>query len=498
MKTTDTPVLPSRDHSPEFKIRIEKIEKMKELGIDPWPSFKPVNATTADVLNEFKEDVQSKLYEVAGRIVTCRIHGKSAFFHIQDRQGKLQVYIREQDLPQQAFERFQSFIDIGDIVWISGHSFKTKTGEITLKAQEIVLLSKCLHPLPDKFHGLSDIETIYRQRYLDLITNPESKQRFIRRFAVIRTIRKFLDNHGFIEVETPMLHPIPGGAAAKPFITHHNALDSEFYLRIAPELYLKRLVVGGFERVYEINRNFRNEGISTRHNPEFTMLELYMAHQNYDFAMDFTQQMIQEVVQAAAGTMQLPFGEHMIDYAQPFKRVTLKDAVLEYTDIQPHELEADVIDKTLKKHNCSVANKHASVGEKIYALFEELVEQKLIQPTFVTQFPIEVSPLAKRDVNNPHVAARFELFIARMEISNSFNELNDPFDQSERFKQQAKARQSGDDEAHYYDADFIEALEYGLPPTVGVGIGIDRLTMLVANASSIKDVILFPTLKKRA
>lgn len=492
------PTLPSRDHSPEFKIRIEKIEKMRELGIDPWPSFKPVDATTQEVLSEFSDEKQSRVYQVAGRIVTCRIHGKSAFFHIQDRTGRLQIYLKEDVVGHEQFKQFETLIDIGDIVWISGHSFKTKTGEITLKAENFSLLSKCLHPLPDKFHGLSDIETIYRQRYLDLITNPESKERFVRRFSVIKTLRRFLDEHGFIEVETPMLHPIPGGAAAKPFITHHNALDSDFYLRIAPELYLKRLVVGGLERVYEINRNFRNEGISTRHNPEFTMLEMYMAHQNYDFAMDFIEEMIRAVAKAATDMTELPFGDHMIDYQKPFKRITLKNAVLEYTDIQPHELEADTIDATLKKHGIAATNKNASVGEKIYALFEELIEAQLVQPTFVTQFPIEVSPLAKRDHNNPHVAARFELFIARMEISNSFNELNDPFDQSERFKEQAKARQSGDDEAHYYDADFIEALEYGLPPTVGVGIGIDRLTMLVANAPSIKDVILFPTLKKRS
>lgn len=495
-KTDIDELLPSRDHSAEFSLRIEKVEKMRQMGIDPWPSFKPVNANTKDVIDEFKDDTQSREYEVAGRIVTHRLHGKTAFFHIQDRVGRLQIYLRQDVVGADTFNFFEQFIDIGDIVWIKGHSFKTKTGEITLKADQFELLSKCLHPLPDKFHGLTDIETIYRQRYLDLITNPESRERFKRRFLVIKTIRSFLDSYGFIEVETPMLHPIPGGAAARPFITHHNALDSDFYLRIAPELYLKRLVIGGFERVYEINRNFRNEGISTRHNPEFTMLEFYMAHENYVFAMDFVETMLRKVVSTACGNLEIPFGSHMINFKEPFTRITVKDAVLKYTDIQPHELEEYYIDQVLLKYNLFAAHKEASVGEKIYLLFEKLVEHQLIQPTFVTQFPIEVSPLAKRDQHNPHVAARFELFVSGMEISNSFNELNDPFDQSERFKQQAKARHAGDIEAHYYDADFIEALEYGLPPTVGCGIGIDRLTMLVTNATTIKDIILFPTLKK--
>ncbi|MCL5875878.1 MAG: lysine--tRNA ligase [Candidatus Dependentiae bacterium] len=481
----------------EYTIRVEKVAKLRELGIEPWPSYKQVNATSSQVISEYKEEDNSTTYAVAGRIMTMRLHGKTAFFHIQDRHGRLQVYVREDVVGEEAFKRFEQFVDNGDFVWVSGHSFKTKTGEITLKADTYELISKCLHPLPDKFHGLSDIETIYRQRYLDLITNPDSRERFRRRTMILRTLRTFLDAHDYMEVETPMLHPIPGGAAARPFITHHNALDSDFYLRIAPELYLKRLVVGGFERVYEINRNFRNEGISTRHNPEFTMLEFYTANENYVFAMDFTEEMLRTAALQACETLQLPFGEHMLNFEQPFKRITLKEAVIEFAGIQPHELSEENIDATLKAKKVSLEQKGASLGQKIYALFEQLVEHQLIQPTFVTQFPIEVSPLAKRDSHDQSVAARFELFIAGMELSNSFNELNDPFEQSERFKDQVKARQAGDSEAHYYDADFIEALEYGLPPTVGVGIGIDRLAMLLTNTTSIKDVILFPTLKKK-
>ena len=493
------PALAPHEQTPEaeYEVRVEKVAKMRELGVEPWPSYKKVNATTAAVKVEYKDEEQSRRYEVAGRIMTMRLHGKTAFFHIQDQHDRLQIYLREDIVGAEAFSRFEQYIDNGDIVWVSGHSFKTKTGEITIKADSYELLSKCLHPLPDKFHGLSDIETIYRQRYLDLMTNLDSRERFRRRSMIIRTLRSFLDSRDYMEVETPMLHPIPGGAAARPFVTHHNALDSDLYLRIAQELYLKRLVVGGFERVYEINRNFRNEGISTRHNPEFTMLEFYTANENYVFAMDFTEELLRVAAQKACNSLQLPFGEHMLNFEQPFKRITLKEAVIEFAAVQPHELLEENIDATLKAKKVSLAQKGASLGQKIYALFEELVEHQLIQPTFVTQFPVEVSPLAKRDHHDQHVAARFELFIAGMELSNSFNELNDPFEQAERFKDQVNARAAGDGEAHYYDADYIEALQYALAPTVGVGIGIDRLTMLLTNATSIKDVILFPTLKKK-
>jgi lysyl-tRNA synthetase, class II len=495
-KKNEEEILMPESISNEHRIRLEKLKALEAAGINPWPASKEVSATTAQVHQEFQGD-GGKEYSVAGRIRIIRHHGKASFVVIQDSSGQLQLYFKQDDMGQKAYEEFRKFIDIGDIIWAQGTAFKTKMGEITLKVSSFELLAKCLFPLPEKFHGLQDIETIYRQRYLDLITNPESRKRFIKRSAIIRLLRSYLDTHNFMEVETPMLHPIPGGAAAKPFITHHNALSSDFYLRIAPELYLKRLVVGGFERVYEINRNFRNEGISTRHNPEFTMLELYMAHHEYHFIMSFVEDMFRMVFKEVCGTLHVPFDDMTLDFEKPFKRTTIKDAVLEYGHYNQKDIEPDMVDARLKEHSITMANKNASWGEKIYALFENIVEHRLINPTFVTEFPIEVSPLAKRDDKNPQFAARFELFVAGMEISNGFNELNDPIDQAARFKQQTSARAGGDAEAHHYDAEYVHALEYGMPPTAGVGIGIDRLAMLATNTKSIKDVILFPTLKKR-
>ena len=394
------------------------------------------------------------------------------------------------------FEFFKDFVDVGDIIWINGTLFKTKTGEVTVRVSSYTMLSKCLHPLPEKFHGLADIETIYRQRYLDLITNQESRERFKKRSDILRFMRNYFDDHGFMEVETPMLHPIPGGAAAKPFITHHNALDTDFYLRIAPELYLKRLVIGGFERVYEINRNFRNEGISTRHNPEFTMVEFYVAHKDYCFMMDFIEELIRFVADQVNHLPVLNYGALTIDVSKPFDRIGMQDAVVKYGGIPASELAPETIADTVKKHKIKVDPK-ASWGYKLVALFEEFAEKKLINPTFVTDYPIEISPLTKRDPNNTMVVPRFELFIAGMEVANGYNELNEPFDQAARFREQAAARAGGDEEAHYYDADYVLALEHGLPPTVGAGIGVDRLTMLLTNTTSIKDVILFPALKHK-
>jgi len=488
---------PKMTVSHEHQARVEKVAAMRAVGIEPWPANKEVTATCKDVLDEFEHEAEKKVYAVAGRIMARREHGKTAFVTIQDASGRLQLYVRQDVLGEAAFTQFQHFIDVGDIIWVSGTSFRTKMGEITLKVEALELLSKCLHPLPEKFHGLTDIETIYRQRYLDLITNPESKQRFVRRSQIIKTMREFFDAHGYIEVETPMLHPIPGGAAAKPFVTHHNALDRQLYLRIAPELYLKQLAVGGFERVYEINRNFRNEGISTRHNPEFTMIEFYTAHKDYHFVMNFVEQLLRKAVLETCGELIIPFGDLELDFASPFARLSMRDAVIKYGKLKPEDIAEGNIDRVIKEHGVRLNNTKASWGEKLMALFEEFVEPNLINPTFIIDFPIEVSPLAKRDANNPAIAARFELFAARMELANGFNELNDPFDQAERFRDQAKAHAAGDAEAHHYDADYIQALEYGLPPTVGVGIGIDRLTMLLTSTTSIKDVILFPTLKKR-
>jgi lysyl-tRNA synthetase class 2 len=481
--------------SSEHRIRVEKVEAMRAAGIEPWPAGREINATTQEVVNEFDEAQQSRSYAVAGRVLTFREHGKTAFATIQDRTGKLQLYVRADELGAERFAWIKQFVDIGDIIWVTGSSFKTKTGEITIKATDLQLMSKCLHPLPEKFHGLADVETAYRQRYLDLISNSESRERFVKRSAVVRTIRTFLDAHDFMEVETPMLQLIPGGAAARPFITHHNALGIDLYLRIAPELYLKRLVVGGFERVYEINRNFRNEGISTKHNPEFTMLEFYLAYKDYHFAMDFVEQLLRNVAQEVCGVLSIPFGSHTLDFQSPFIRLSMRDAVKKYGNVSDNDLEGAAIDGVLARNGVTLANTQAAWGHKLYALFEKLVEPNLVQPTFITDFPIEVSPLAKRDPANPLIAARFELFIAGVELSNGFNELNDPFDQAERFREQAKDRSAGDVEAHHYDADYVQALEYALPPTAGVGIGIDRLTMFLTNTTSIKDIILFPTLK---
>lgn len=482
--------------SAEHKIRLEKVEKMRNMGINPWPDTKIVTASCQQVIDMFELDGQEKAYSIAGRVMTVRLHGKAAFAQIQDTSGVLQVYIKKDIVGDQAFDFFDSLIDPGDIVWFSGTVFRTRTNEITLKVNELTLLSKCLHPLPEKFHGLTHIETKYRQRYLDLMSNAQTRERFVKRFAIITHIRKFLDAHNYLEVETPMLHPIAGGAAARPFITHHNTLDTDFYLRIAPELYLKRLLIGGLERVYEINRNFRNEGISTRHNPEFTMLEFYTAYKDYHYSMDFVEELLRMLAQQVCGTVELPYGSHMINFGA-FERISIKDAVMKYGNLTQQDLTQESIDSILKKNKVTLSHTPASVGEKILALFEALVEPQLIQPTFIIDFPIETSPLAKRDSSNTTIAPRFELFIAGMEISNSYNELNDPFDQAQRFQDQLKAHAAGNEEAHQFDADYVKALEYGLPPAVGVGIGIDRLVMLLTNTTSIKEVILFPALKKK-
>ncbi len=481
------------DESAEHRSRVEKIGKLRAAGIEPWPDYQPVSAHCTDVIKNYEE---GKEYELAGRLMTRRGHGKTMFAHIQDVSGKLQVYFRRDILGDEAFDILEHLIDIGDILWVKGASFTTKMGEITLKVSEYKLLSKCLYPLPEKFHGLQDIEIKYRQRYLDLMTSDKARERFIKRSTIVKGLRRFLEDRDYLEVETPMLHPIAGGAAAKPFVTHHNALHSDFFLRIAPELYLKRLVIGGLERVFEINRNFRNEGISTRHNPEFTMLEFYTANQDYHYSMDIVEDMIRTVGRQVNDSLKLSYGEHTLDFESPFERISMKDAVVKYSDITEEDISKSAIEATLKKYGLKM-KKGASHAEKIYALFEDKIEANLINPTFITGFPIEVSPLTKKDFSNPEIAPRYELFAGGIELANSFNELNDPFDQAQRFQDQLKAFDEGDEEAHQFDADYIKALEYGLPPTVGVGIGIDRLVMLLTDTPSIKEVILFPTLKKR-
>lgn len=486
---------PSHTSSDESIIRRQKVEALRAQGIEPWPLAQPVDATCADIIAQFNETEPQAERAIAGRVMSMRGHGKAVFAHLQDGSGKLQLYIKQDIVGAEQFALWQQYIDIGDIVWCKGTPFKTKTGEITLQVAQFTLLSKSLHPLPDKFHGIADIEMKYRQRYLDMISDPVSRQRFYDRSKILRILRETFDSYGFMEVETPMLHPIPGGAAARPFVTHHNALGVDLYLRIAPELYLKRLVVGGFERVYEINRNFRNEGISTRHNPEFTMLECYVAHHDYIWMMNFIENLLRTTALAVRGVTHLPFKEKTLDFGAPFLRMTMQEAVAKAAGCSVKDLTEDRIDAIATKHGITRNEVMPTWGHLLCALFEKVVEPTLWEPIFITDFPSVVSPLAKRKPSNPELTDRFELFIAGMEIANGFNELNDPDDQAARFKEQMTARDFGDAEAHHYDADYIRALEYALPPTVGAGIGIDRLTMLLTDAHSIKEVILFPTLK---
>ncbi len=492
--------LPSFDATEEHAIRVEKVKKLSDLGIQAWPEFTPVSHTCSQlkkVENVVQGEETTTSYSIAGRIMSRREHGKTMFMVIRDRSDSIQVYVKKDVLGEDSFTHISHLIDLGDILWVEGPLFITKTGELTLAVKSWKLLSKCLHPLPEKFHGLTDVEQRYRQRYLDMISNHDTQKKFIARSKALSAIRSFLQDKDFLEVETPMLHPIAGGAAARPFSTHHNAYDMELFLRIAPELYLKRLVIGGFERVFEINRNFRNEGVSTRHNPEFTMLEFYMAHGDYRDGMKIAEELIAHAVKTAHETTVVEFGNHVINFTAPFARMTVEQAIEQIGGIDAKMLLPGKIDAVIAEHKVHVANKNASHGEKLFALFEELVESKIVQPTFIIGYPIEISPLAKRDPKNPELATRFELFVAGMELANGFTELNDPFDQADRFKQQLGAKAGGDHEAHNYDADYIHALEYGLAPTVGVGIGMDRLMMMVTNTTSIKDIILFPTMKNR-
>ena len=425
-----------------------------------------------------KEDLEEKNItdiSVAGRVVLKRVMGNASFATIRDSSGDIQIYVSKNTVDQDIYEDFKTW-DLGDIIGVEGKLFKTRTDELTIEASKVILLTKSIRPMPDKFKGLADIETRYRQRYLDLMSNEESKKVFIDRTKVVESMRSSLKDRDFIEVETPMMHPIPGGAVARPFITNHNALDRDLYLRIAPELYLKRLLVGGFERVFEINRSFRNEGLSTKHNPEFTMLEYYEAYTSLDRTISFTEDMIKKVAEEVNKSLQLQWGEDSIDLSS-FRKANLSDLVLEEN--------SELTEKSLQEMG----------GKNLLELFEETVEAKLIQPTFVIGYPVEVSPLSRRNNDNPEIADRFELFIGGKEIANGFCELNDPDDQAERFKDQVKAKDAGDKEAMAYDEDYVIALEHGMPPAVGVGIGIDRLVMLITNQTSIRDVLLFPQMK---
>jgi lysyl-tRNA synthetase class 2 len=495
----------------ENKLIAERREKLRALqaqGIAFPNDFTP-DAFAGDLQAEFddreawpaeKVDALARRVKIGGRIMSKRDAGKLAFVHVQDVSGRIQLFVQVNAVGEDTFRAFKTW-DIGDIVGAEGTLMRTKTGELSVKVDALRLLTKSLRPLPDKWHGLSDVEQRYRQRYVDLIVTPESRRVFELRSAMIRFMRQWLEAspRRFMEVETPMMHPIPGGATAKPFVTHHNALDLTMYLRVAPELYLKRLVVGGFERVYEINRNFRNEGVSTRHNPEFTMLELYEAYATYDEVMDLTEAMIRDVAQETLGFTALQWEGNAIDLQPAFRRWKLEEAVRE---LNPEISVADCRDRDALAAHCTRLGVHVKPaygwGKLLLEIFEKTVEAGLIQPTFITHYPVEVSPLARESDSEPGITDRFELFVGGKELANGFSELNDPEDQAARFRAQVEAKDSGDDEAMHYDADYIRALEVGLPPTGGLGVGIDRLVMLLTDSASIRDVLLFPYMRPEA
>ena len=484
----------------QIEVRRQKLAKLREAGHKIYPNdFRP-NHTTVEVVSKFNECREEDLpgvasdLSLAGRIIGIRKFGKASFFHLQDRRGRLQIYARKDRLGDDGYALFQSF-DVGDIVGVSGHLFRTKTKELTLEAESVRLLAKCLRPLPEKWHGLADVEARYRQRYVDLMVNPEVRDVFERRSRIVRLVRKFFEERDFLEVETPMMQAIPGGAAARPFTTHHNALDLELFLRIAPELFLKRLVVGGIERVFELNRNFRNEGISVRHNPEFTMLEFYQAYATFEDLMHLTEELFVFLANQVAGTLEVPYGEHVIDLKPPWRRMTIADAIALYGNVETNEIANLGGLQSFAKSRGLQVDVDAPHGTLLVEVFEEVAEAKIIQPTFISGYPIEVSPLARKNDNDPALVDRFELFIAGRELANAFSELNDPADQRQRFLEQMKARASGDDTANPIDEDYLRALEYGMPPAAGEGIGIDRLVMFLTNSASIRDVILFPLLR---
>ena len=480
--------------------RRSKLAALRSRG-NPYPNdFRP-DHLAAELLARYGALTQTELEEqgvkvkIAGRMMSRRIMGKASFCHVQDRSGRIQLFIQRDELPEDTYKDFKKW-DIGDILGAQGTLFKTKTGELTIRVSGIRLLTKSLRPLPEKYHGISDQELRYRQRYLDLIMTPESRRVFEIRAAVVGTIRQFLRDRDFLEVETPMMQITPGGAVARPFMTYHNALDMDLYLRIAPELYLKRLVVGGIERVFEINRNFRNEGISTQHNPEFTMLEFYQAYADYNDFMDLTEAMIRETCEKVLGSMEFEYQDKHVDVSKPFERLSLEESVLRFNKKLTSKQLGDY--DVLSAHATHLGiplKREYGAGKILTEIFEKTVEQELDHPTFITHYPLEVSPLSRANDADPTVTDRFELFIAGRELANGFSELNDPEDQADRFKKQARQREGGDDEAMYYDADYIRALEYGLPPTAGEGVGIDRLVMLLTDSPSIRDVLFFPHMR---
>jgi lysyl-tRNA synthetase, class II len=480
-----------------LKVRRDKLALLREEGIDPFGDRYIVSHKAEEIIAGFEALEESKAeISTAGRIITKRGHGKAGFAHMQDISGQVQVYVRLDSVGEKQHRLF-SLLDIGDVVGVKGHVFKTQKGEITLWVKELTLLSKSLRPLPEKWHGLKDVELRYRQRYVDLIVNPQVRDVFIKRSKIIDAMRRYLNGKGFLEVETPIMHTIAGGAIAKPFITHHNALDMQLYLRIATELHLKRLIVGGLERVYEIGRIFRNEGISTRHNPEFTSVELYQAYADYQDMMDITEGCIAFIAKEVLGTYKVTYQGQEIDLTPPWTRLTMVEAVKKYTGLDFSIAKSAEEARKLAESIGLEIEKDASRGTIIASVFDERVEEHLYQPVFILDYPIEVSPLAKRREDDPDFTYRFEAYIACSEVANAFSELNDPIDQKERFEYQLTQREKGDEEAHMMDEDYVLALEYGLPPTGGLGIGIDRMVMFLTDSPSIRDVILFPTMRHK-
>ena len=478
-----------------MKIRREKLEKLQKEGKDPFAITKYKKTHTSKQIIDHYDELEGQEVTVAGRMMAKRIMGKASFCHIQDGEGKIQSYVSINDLGEESYQQFKED-DIGDIIGIKGFVFKTKTGEISIHAKEVTLLSKSLRPLPEKYHGLKDTELRYRQRYVDLIMNPEVRDTFIIRSKIISKIRRILDEKGYLEVETPILNTISGGATAKPFITHHNTLDMDMYLRIATELNLKRLIVGGYEKVYEIGRIFRNEGMDIRHNPEFTTIEFYAAYQDYHDMMDICEEIFVGTAKEVLGTTKITYQGMDIDLTPSWKRITMIDSIKEVTGVDFNTIQTDEeAVKLARERGLEVDPIKETRGDVISLFFDEYVEKTLIQPTFIYEYPVEISPLAKRSKMDPRLTERFELFIGGREYGNAFSELNDPIDQYERFKKQVEAREAGDEEAGMMDEDFVMALEYGMPPTGGIGIGIDRLIMLLTDSASIRDVLLFPTMK---
>ncbi len=480
-----------------LRVRREKLTALQQAGNDPFAQTRFDRTVYAQQIAEQFDQLEEKSVAVAGRIMSKRSMGKASFFDIADASGKIQIYIKLNVIGEETYEQFKKW-DIGDIVGVNGEVFRTKHGEISIRATKAILLSKSLLPLPEKFHGLTNTDLRYRQRYVDLIVNPEVRDVFVKRSLIIRELRTFLDSKGYLEVETPVLHNIAGGAAARPFITHHNSLNIDMYLRIALELHLKRLIVGGFDKVYEIGRVFRNEGMDTKHNPEFTMLEFYQAYSNYEDVMNLTEEMLRYVAQKVLGTTTVVYGDQEIDLGKPFARISMVEAVKKYTGVDFDAIQTlEEARAAAKEHHIQYEERHLK-GDILNLFFDEFVEDKLIQPTFLTGHPVEISPLSKRDAAHPGYTERFELFITGREFANAFSELNDPIDQKARFEHQLELKAQGDEEATDMDNDFITALEYGLPPTGGFGMGVDRLVMLLTNQPSIRDVLLFPTMKPTA